>query len=144
MPRIARRLSIALLGAVALGLSLAPVSEARQLERQSVTANLPSVSLSGEMRRSERVARVSVRTAPGVRLEAVVNIGCVNLKTGSGKSKHRTFKATGRLSARIRRPRGRGLTCFASTVVKVPRRSASNPGDPQPVTLGAALYAQRR
>ena len=144
MSRITPRLSLTLLAFLLLIFAMAPVSHARQVARNAVTADLPDLSLSGEMRKAERVARVSARSAPGVPIEAVLNIGCVNLKTGSGKQRVQTFKGTGRVTGRIRRPRGKGLVCFSSTVVRVPRRSVSNPNNPQPVTLRAALYAQRR
>lgn len=138
MRTFARRLPVALLTAVLFALLLAPVSEARQVGRKSDSAVLPYVSFSGDLRKGERVARVSARSAADVRLEAVVNIGCVNLKTGAGKTRVRTFTGTGRVGGKVRRPRVKGQTCFASTIVRATR---GTPG--KPVTLRVALYAQR-
>jgi hypothetical protein len=129
--------ALALLGAVAPGASARPV------DRESETALFPAVFPFGDMRKSERIVSLSVRTAADAEIEATVEAICFDRQRRLHR-RHRTLTGTGHVRGRVRRPRGRFRLCTASASVRVRSRPLTPTGDvPGPIRLGAALYAGR-
>jgi hypothetical protein len=133
----------ALVVACALGVlgGFAPGASARQLDRQSETALLPSVFPFGEMRKGERMVSLSARTAADAPIEVTLESICFDRQRRLHRTK-RSFTGTGQIRGRVRRPRGRFRVCTASGSVRVRSRPLTPTGElPPPIRLGAALYA---
>jgi hypothetical protein len=125
----------------ALG-GLAPAASARSVDRESATAVLPTVSPFGELRKGERIVTLSARTTADAQIEVTLQAMCFDRLRF--RRRQRSFSGTGRVHARIRRPRGRFRDCTASASVRVESRPLTDTGDlPPPIRLGAALYAGR-
>jgi hypothetical protein len=125
---------------VVLG-ALAPVANARRVARKSSIAVLPSVFPSGELLKSERVVRVSARTAANAQLEVFAQVFCFDNQLQVHR-RQRTITGTGQVRARLRKP-GAYKDCTASASVEVTSRPLPPSGQlPAPIRLGAALYAR--
>lgn len=137
-----RRATLILTCVVAALGALAPAANARRVARKSAVAVLPSVYPSGELRKSERIVRVSARTAANAEMEVFVQVFCFDNQLRVHRRK-RTVTGTGQVRARLRKP-GAYKDCTASASVEVTSRPLSPSGEvPGPIRLGAALYAGR-
>jgi hypothetical protein len=125
---------------VVLG-AFAPGASARQVDRESETAVLPSVYPFGELRKGERIVSLSARTAADAQIEVTLEAICFDRQRRLHRRK-RTFSGTGQVRGRVRRPQGSFRLCTASASVRVRSRPTTPSGDfPPPIRLGAALYA---
>jgi hypothetical protein len=121
--------------------ALAPGASARQVDRESETALLPSVYPFGELRKGERIVSLSARTAADAQIEVTLEAICFDRQRRLHR-RQRSFTGTGQVRGRVRRPRGRFRLCTASATVRVRSRPLSDTGDlPPPIRLGAAVYA---
>ena len=139
--RLRRAALILTCAIVALG-ALVPVANARRVARKAAVAVLPSVYPSGELRRNERVVRVSAHTAANAQMEVFVQVFCFDKQLRVHRRK-RTVTGTGQVRARLRKP-GTYKNCTASASVEVTSRPLPPSGQlPAPIRLRAALYARR-
>ena len=129
--------------ATAILLALAPAAGARRVALRSATGITPLVTPTSRIRKTERVVKLSARSVSGAKIEAFVQVFCFN-KNLRLYRKTKTVTGVGRVTTKVRRPRGKGLSCTADANVRVTSRPAPVSGPVPPIRLSAALYATRR
>ena len=138
-----KRTAVSLCIAACALLALAPAASARRVALRSATAVLPAVDPTGKLRKRDRVVRVNARSAKDAKIEVFLQAFCFNRKLKLLR-KTKTFKGTGYVTGKVRKPRRKGFTCSTSASVKVTSRPTPPQGDVPPIRLSAALYATRR
>jgi hypothetical protein len=120
--------------------ALAPAASARRIYRHSATGIVPALDPFKHLKKRDRVVRVSARSRADAKIEAFLQVFCFD-KNLRVHTKRRTFRGTGRVTGKVRRPKGKGLSCSTSASVKVTSRSTPPTGPVPPVRLSVALYA---
>ena len=138
-----RRLILPCLCATSALLAFVPASEARKVNSRSATAILPGVDPTGKLKPRERIAKISARSVKGAEIEVFFQVFCFDDQLKVRRKTH-TFKGTGHVHGKLRRPRGRDLDCSASAMVRVTSRPQGAGGEIPPIRLTAVIRAFRR
>lgn len=144
MTSTVQRMLVSAICAMAVPLAFVSTADGRQVNKRSATGMLPGVDPVGKLKPKERIATVSVRSIKDAEIEVFFQVFCFDAQLVLHR-KTKTLKGKEHVAGRLRRPRGKGLDCSTSAMVRVKSRPASPSGGPlPPIRVTAVLRAFKR